>query len=476
MRISSTMVIRLLAAGAVVLSTLSSYPQDTSISVESKRKPPNEWKGYSTRTMAQLPPSVRTAKPDVVDTYGGLLSSKDKSTGFFHTTKVGGRWWLIDPEGCRFFNVGVASVRPGSSQTSKTAFTEQFANTEKWASVTTKLLQDNAFNGVGAWSETDALRKEAHPVAYTVNWGFMSTYGSKRGGTYHQPGHLGYPNDCIFVFDPEFEKFCDEHAKQLSATSKDPWLLGHFSDNEMPLPDTALDKFLGLPKGDPGRLAAEAWVTKRLGHTTTTAEGTISTETLTQDDRNAFLGVIMDRYFRIVSKAIRKYDPNHLYLGSRLNGSSLRHAEVFRAMAPYVDVLSINYYSTWTPKLDRIGMWTQESGKPFIVSEFYIKAEDSGLGNNTGAGWIVRTQKERGQFYQNYVLGLIESRSCVGWHWFRYMDNDPGEATDAAKQDSNKGIVDIRYAPYTILLSAMKELNSRVYTLADYFDRSRNEQ
>ena len=30
----------------------------------------------------------------------------------------------------------------------------------------------------------------------------MSSYGKKRGGTFQKPGHTGYPNDCIFVFDP----------------------------------------------------------------------------------------------------------------------------------------------------------------------------------------------------------------------------------------------------------------------------------
>jgi hypothetical protein len=46
------------------------------------------------------------------------------------------------------------------------------------------------------------------------------------------------------------------------------------------------------------------------------------------------------------------------------------------------------------------------------------------LANITGAGWTVRTQKDRGRFYQNYTLGLLKQPGCVGWHWFKYMDND----------------------------------------------------
>lgn len=40
--------------------------------------------------------------------------------------------------------------------------------------------------------------------------------------------------------------------------------------------------------------------------------------------------------------------------------------------------------------------WDVWANKPFIITEFYTKAEDSGLTNVTGAGWKVRTQKDRG--------------------------------------------------------------------------------
>jgi hypothetical protein len=84
--------------------------------------------------------------------------------------------------------------------------------------------------------------------------------------------------------------------------------------------------------------------------------------------------------------------------------------------------------------------WYNWSGKPFLVTEFYTKGMDSGLGNTTGAGWIVPEQKDRGYFYQNFVNELIKAKTCVGWHWFTYMDNDPENPnSDASNKDSNKG-------------------------------------
>jgi hypothetical protein len=116
-------------------------------------------------------------------------------------------------------------------------------------------------------------------------------------------------------------------------------------------------------------------------------------------------------------------------------------------------------------------MWEKQASKPFMITEFYVKAEDSGLPNITGAGWLVHTQADRGLFYQTFVLDLLENGKCVGWHWFKYQDNDPGDPkAELSNLNSNKGIVDSHYTPYIPLLSAMRELNFRIYQLTDYFD------
>ena len=195
----------------------------------------------------------------------------------------------------------------------------------------------------------------------------MSSYGKKRGGTFQQPGHTGYPNDCIFVFDPEFETFCDEHARQLSAARDDPWLLGHFSDNELPLKRAALKNYLSLPETDPGHRAAFAWLRRSAWHRRPRPK------TSRKQDERDFLAVVVDRYHRIVSRAIKKYDPHHLFLGSRFHGPDLARPEIFRAAGPYLDVVAVNYYRAWSPDPKKLAMWERESGRPILITEWYAK-------------------------------------------------------------------------------------------------------
>ena len=91
--------------------------------------------------------------------------------------------------------------------------------------------------------------------------------------------------------------------------------------------------------------------------------------------------------------------------------------------------------------------------------------------NKSGAGWTVRTQHDRGLFYEQFAIGLLQNRNCVGWHWFKYMDNDPANPGDPSNTDSNKGILDINYQPYQPMLDVMKATNDRIYRVANYFDK-----
>ena len=116
--------------------------------------------------------------------------------------------------------------------------------------------------------------------------------------------------------------------------------------------------------------------------------------------------------------------------------------------------------------------WAQ---RPFIITEFYAKAVDSGLANTSGAGWLVKIQEDRGHFYQNFILALSQHPGNIGWHWFKYIDNDPTNlSAEPSYRDANKGIVNGFYTPYTKILDAMKIINSRVYQIRASTSKNKN--
>lgn len=431
--------------------------------IEVAAKPGEAWSERPVRTFASLPESVQQGAVDPRDKFGGWTRFSLPATGYFYVTNFQNRWWFVDPVGGLFLQAGVASVRKIPTAGAAAALTNRFDHEDGWSTETANLLHENGFNVLGAWSDSEAFETVTNRLPYTRLWNFMSSYGKKRGGTFQQPGHTGYPNDCIFVFDPEFEIFCDEYARQLAGGKNDPWLLGNFSDNELPFSREALKKYLELPVTDAGSRAAWAWLRQKHGDHATLKD-------VTPQDNADFLVVVATRYFEIVSHAIKKYDPQHLFLGSRFYAVDIAKPELFRACGPFVDVVSLNYYRAWTPDAATVRTWFLESGRPVLITEWYAKGADSGMANTGGAGWLLKTQRDRGLFYENFTLALLEIPSCVGWQWFRYADNDPeAKGVDPSNRDSNKGIVSSRYEPYVALLESMKTINQRIYSLAEHF-------
>lgn len=435
------------------------------ILVDVKRKPSDSrWTPRETRTLELLRDFTPLSDLPETDAYGGLVGIQREATGFFRTEKIGGRWWIVDPEGHPCYNIGCCSVSMSPTTRGREALQATYGDEQAWASETVALLADNGFNSLGCWSDYERLRA-ARPIIYTPRLNLMSGFGGRLRITYQQPGHAGYPNDCIPVFHPDFPEYCRASAKsQIGSLKDDPWLLGYFIDNELPFRENALDRYMELPEDDYGRKAAEQWIAD---NHVRRGEAGYSTE-----DRLAFLEYVADAYFRITCEAIRAADPNHMVIGCRLHGASLRYEPVFRACGRYCDIVSVNYYGAWTPDRERLDSWLKWAGKPFLITEWYAKGMDSGMLNETGAGWTVRTQADRGRFYQNFTLALLENPGCVGWHWFKYMDNDPtSTSADPSNLNSNKGFLTNTYQPYSELLERMRALNEQAYPLIEHFDQ-----
>jgi hypothetical protein len=411
-----------------------------------------EWVEREVRTVEDL--RAFTPAQDIpLSKYGARLDMRVRATGFFRTEKVDGRWWLVDPDGHLFITVGLCSVN--QSHFSKEMLKKHFGTKEKWAEATVTMLKSHGFNSLGCWSDWEHINEGRPQMPYFTQWNFMLTYKKQRDPKY---GRKGFQNQCMPVFDPGFETYCDEHAQRLSAIRDDPWLVGHFSDNELPFRPDSLSKFLALPTTDESHKAARKWwdVRRRqLGK----SEDDIDTH-----DQEAFIAYLADRYYSVVNAAIKRYDSNHLYFGSRLHGRNI-NLPVFRGTAS-VDVVSVNYYYSGPREQEQMRQWLDVSGKPFINSEWYaMTVEPERVREVRGAGYRVKTARERGLFYQNRVLGFLASPGCVGWHWFKYGGDE---------DISHRGVVNRDYQPCRPLTDVMKVVNRQVYPLADYFLRKKD--
>lgn len=456
----------------VALALLAASPAfvpaaDTTVSVESPgRKDKGEWVARETRLLAGLDGYTKSG-PVELDAYGGWVARRAPATGFFQTAKIDGRWWLVDPLGCLFLSQGVNMiVEPRDEQ----KLAEAYGDRRGWAgAMGIQLRRDHAFNTAGGWS-SEALTGFNSALNRTVTMHVMESFAKKHGLIESRQSMSHFHEDCIPAFHPEFPAYCDESCRRLDATRDDPWIIGIFSDNELPLPVDLLDRCLRIGDDKPAlaanREAAREWLKAHVPGGDPAA--------ITAEHRQRFVAFVADRYYTVMREAIRKHDPNHLYLGSRLLaliGHIGKNEFFWRMAGKHLDVISINYYDVWGPDLERIAAWEGWSGKPLMITEWYAKAQDvPGLANTGGAGFLVRTQEDRARYYQHFVLRCLESKRIVGWHWFKYTDDPPSSKRGDNAGGANKGLVDIDYAPYEILLEGAAEVHQEAYPLTMYFD------
>jgi hypothetical protein len=402
------------------------------------------WSEYETRLLKHL--KGFTPSPPALSKYGGRTDRKEEATGFFRTKKTDTAWVMLDPEGCHYLSIGLCSTAPNDTVADHhEAFASSFADRSDWAINTHALLVDRLrFNSLGCWSDWKTFQLAQREIPYVRRWNLMKSYARKKSA------------DMLPVFGKGFANHCDEVCQQMADTRNDPWLIGHFSDNELPFSSSGiLKRYLSCPADDPNHGAAADFLK---------AKG-IKADAIARQHDVEFAEMVIRTYYETVHDAIRKHDPNHLILGSRLHGRASDQDICYTASGPFVDVVSINYYHRWTPEQEKLNRRARLAGKPILITEFYAKGADGGLNNSRGAGFTVPTQADRGKFYENFTLGLLSNPNVLGWHWFRYIDD--GELKTKG-HSSNKGIVDVQYREYRELGMSMSRINALAYPLSDF--------
>ena len=454
-----------------------------------------EWIDFPTRLVSGLEGYNETIYE--TDRYGGVLAGdKQEATGYYYTKKIGDRWWLVDPLGNLCYIRGTTHLKYAyvATSTLETEATPRvFGSFEKWAIAATRwITKDLGFNV--AYEASSQVNSVENNIPLITNMGGVVGYASSLDLRIPNDGGVPeFAGGIMPVFDPGFETYIDGRAKNAAAQSAGRSdILGYFSDNEIMVADDMLSSYLNADYSVPTSMysyaAAWTWYTRITGEEyPRIIDIDKHSDRLGVDLWDLFKGFLYDRYFSVCATAIKTYDPNRIYFGNRFFTACKKWEWMMRFTGYWVDVLCINYYYEWEipttrddpgrPSLDQLGRWV---GKPFLVTEFYAKGNDAlnGYGepmdNVGGAGWVVQTQTDRGYFYQNYTLKLLECKFSIGWMQFQYVDNDPTDqmANSGAAQNSNKGLVDWQhdFDVYSDFTKQVELINKNVYSLIEYFD------
>lgn len=414
--------------------------------------------------------------PNKYSRYGGWLGLKTEGTGFFRVEVIDGKYWLVDPEGYAFISKGVNHVDYLGDFSPALKYSpyhvnilKKYGSVSEWVRVTVERLLEWGFNTVGAWSSRELYQY----MPYTINLNILGDYGFN-----WTSGRM--PD----VFSPGFEQYMERKAYfNCRPLANDSLLLGYFLDNELRWgPDWRsgthlLDDFMSLPSTSPGKKVAVEVIEESYGGDISKLNAEWGTNFVSFNELLGYRGRLPDtqaigearlefvrryaeRYFSVAAEKIRKYDPNHLILGIRFAGIPDRtfEEEVFKIMAEYVDVISINLYNVVDPPKEKLERIHQLTARPIMITEFSFRARDSGLPNTRGAGLTFDTQEERANATYRFVSGLLLLDFVIGYHWFQYYDQPKEGRFDG--ENSNYGLVKINDEPYDEMINMFKRLNT----------------
>ncbi len=371
------------------------------------------------------------------DVYGGIANAgfTGRATGFFHTERIGERTYIIDPLGNPYFALGMNTVDLGFTDNQKNYAIAAYGSEQAYYENITGELKETGVNLVYDSSGGKILEvEEGIPavVGLSVVLPYMNSIGAGRNNFSN-----GFANnDTMNVFDPDFERVTKKNvAKTITegGYADNPYVFGYTSDNELASGNDILLRYLTLDPSEPvnsfSYAVAWTWLARRTGNPCPTIDTLCTLENYPQIN-DEFLSFVYARFYGVTREAIEAVDSNHMYLGSRINGTLYTCEPYHRVAGYYLDIITANLYGGLNPVNTTITGFYRNAGIPFIVTEFFAKGSDAidangyTLANSTGAGIVVRTQQDRADYYEHYALAMLESKACVGWSWYCFRDND----------------------------------------------------
>lgn len=450
-----------------------------------------------------VPLAPSTAGAFAQDDFGGWLGVQTTATGRFRTEQIDGVWWLVTPDGHGLFSSGIVGVRVlgdyapdlGTAPYQDNVLA-RYGSAAAWADVAIDRLRDLNVNTIGSWSDYHLFPAV---MPYTPILGFARHAPAVPGVA------VGLTGQAVRdYFDAAFVSAAPGEAQLAASCASDPWCIGVFSDNELgwgpPLIITQplFDAYFRLPAGAAGKLALQAYLEQRYAGNVAAFNADFALSLASFADvqtmtalgaawdtdgparravRHGFTGVVAEQYFRVVHDALRALDPTMLILGARFLSYSTP-PEVAAAAAPWVDVVSTNYYEfgpawfdlaqtlgasagyiTAARMFDDVDTIYALTGKPVLISEFGYRSAESDLPNSWPPFYpTLATQAERADSFSRYQRRAVQRPYVVGTHWFKHADQPIEGRNDG--EDNNWGIVDLQDDPYVAIGDRMRATNA----------------
>ncbi len=371
------------------------------------------------------------------DRYGGYLSYKGTATGRFHLGTIGGRQFLVTPEGHGFLAIGVTHTG-GLARPEESRF-DYFKQTLEgdWDKANSELLahfRQWGYNSLG-YDSHPSTRKLLPHFASCDPTGKVSSWMGRQ---------VEFPD----VFSDDWKK---EASQSIEAMVKvfggHPNLIGIYwtdmpawdlEDAKRTASQSWVDAIRALPPDAPGKIRYEQFLREQ-GESATDA---------------AFLVLIAREVYSFIGPLTRKQAPDTLVFGERYAGRSLPW-DVIQEALPWIDVVSVQPDGSEYPA-ETFEELHRKTGKPVIICD-----HQSSFTTPEHPKVMWRTLPDVASVAKAHASYLEEGFSTpflIGYSRCQYIDRYKG-----GQKLLKQGLLQVDGKPYEDLVDSVQRNNWRLH-------------
>lgn len=440
-----------------------------------------------TALLAGLVLTSGTLSAQKLDRYGGTTTIKGNATGFFHHEIIDGRSWFVTPDGNGFFAVALSHTFSGESNVACQNIYD--GDSDAWLKASFEKARAMGFNcalgsatspernlnGFVDVPKAEKLFREANfPFAVGVilikhPWEFVE------GET--------LPD----IFHPDYEQLIKTRAAQVCSEYKDdPLCMGYYygfgafnQSNEW------VNHHFSLPAGSPGRNALSNVLIHRYDNDVTKFNEVYGTtlkdmaelkstfeltyekqyerrnyprvgKSLDEDklaDFEAIVSHMCVSLYRLGHESIRRWDKNHLILGSFIKEWALS-LDSWKEVAPFVDMIAPQHVNEFIS----VNEIADATNLPIIFSDEYFGFHYPGKTGSLHAGLV--SHDARAEVYQANLMRHYKDPQVMGVTYCACMYDQGGNTL--AKNNQN-GFYSLDGQPREKLIETVTKLNHSVY-------------
>jgi len=438
-----------------------------------------------------------------LDRYGGWKGKNFKATGFFRVEK-GQRWWLVTPEGNAFLSFGINHLYPDLFQQpyNRAAWKKRLGLEDmNWPQFAPALRQwflrtcrEWGFNTVGVHNSLSIVNTPRPALPYMLPIRFVDI-----------PHWKPEIPDSNFtdVFSDGFARHCEKLAKQVVAPARDdPFLLG-YTMTDCPLFTEEDCRERPDVIGGARRKARVGWP-RRLRNLGADAPGKAAYVQTMQDlyrgaihlfnatyktefnsfaallaaenwrpasdlsnanetrDNLVFLQRVVAKYYETTRDAIRRYDPNHMFFGDKINANTDTADTILPITSQYTDVIIYQMYARYEVQMPGLDRWSKTTDKPMINGDSSYTMITEHMPRPYGP--VADTIQQRAAWTDEFFRNAFARPEFVGWHYCGLIDATQQVARKQARQHS--GLINGYGEPYPELKEVIRACADEMYDIA----------